>query len=224
MPSPLFQSPKARAKSKAFWSKLRSSQSGLSLTEFALGLPILLTLGTTGLEVGNYVTTMRRVSDLTALVSDNASRMGDQSALGARPITETEINDLFEGAKLQAGQLDIANKGRIILSSIELNEDGGQWIHWQRCTGSFAHISEIGDAGDGENGTDYDAFGEGEGVAANSNNAIMMVEIAYDYEMLVPVVDLDLGPVTESVAFNIRDKRDLTQVYNPDSADISNCS
>jgi hypothetical protein len=198
--------------------------SGVSMTEFAMGLPILLTLGTTGLEVANYITIMRKVSDLTALVSDNASRMGDQSALGARPITETEINDLFEGAQLQAGTLDLANKGRMILSSVELNPDGGQWLHWQRCEGSLAYTSEIGTAGQGAAGTAYDRFGQGDGVAANSDNAIMMVEIAYDYEMLVPVVDINLGPITETVAFNIRDKRDLTQVYNPDSATVANCS
>jgi hypothetical protein len=42
--------------------------------------------------------------------------------------------------------------------------------------------------------------------------------------MLVPVADLDLGPITETIAFNIRDKRDLSQIYNPDSAAISGCS
>jgi hypothetical protein len=204
--------------------RLARCNSGVSLTEFALGLPILLTLGTTGLEVTNYVTTMRKVSDLAALVSDNASRMGDQSALGARPISETEINDLFAGAELQAGTLDLANKGRMILSSVELNADGGQWLHWQRCRGAFPYTSDIGEAGDGETGTDIDSFGEGAGVAASSDNAIMMVEIAYDYEMLVPVFDVELGPITESVAFNIRDQRDLTQVYNPDSATVANCS
>lgn len=203
---------------------LLSSQKGVSLTEFALGLPILMVLGTTGLEVGNYITTMRKVSDLTAMIADNASRMGGQSVLGARPITETEINDLFEGALLQAGSLNISQHGRIILSSIELNADGGQWIHWQRCAGGFPHVSEIGEAGDGETGTDYDSFGEGDGVAASSENAIMMVELSYDYKMLIPVVDLDLGPITESVAFNIRDRRDLSQVYNPDNASVSQCS
>lgn len=203
--------------------KLRTCQKGVSLTEFALGLPILMVLGTTGLEVGNYITTMRKVSDLTAMISDNASRMGGQSVLGARPITETEINDLLEGAVLQGGSLDIARHGRVILSSIELNADGGQWIHWQRCTGGYAYISKIGEAGDGETGTDYDSFGEGDGVAASSQNAIMMVEFAYDYNMLLPLVDLDLGPITESVAFNIRDRRDLTQVYNPDGAAVAQC-
>jgi hypothetical protein len=199
-------------------------QKGVSLTEFALGLPILMALGTAGLEVGNYVTTMRKVSDLTAMISDNASRMGGKSVLGVRPITETEINDLLEGAALQAGALNIEQDGRIIISSIELNADGGQWIHWQRCKGGFDYSSTIGSAGDGAIGTDHDSFGEGDGVAASSQNAIMMVEFAYDYKMLVPVADLDLGPITETIAFNIRDKRDLSQIYNPDSAAISGCS
>lgn len=197
---------------------------GLSLTEFALGLPILLTLGTAGLEVTNYVSTMRKVSDMTAMIADNASRMGDQSVLGARPISETEINDLFAGAVLQAGSLDIVNDGRIIISSVELNDDGGQWIHWQRCNGGFAYTSEIGAAGTGESGTDYDSFGDGEGLSAHSDNAIMMVEFAYDYKMLVPVVNLDLGPITETVAFNVRDKRNLSQIFNPDSVVVSDCS
>jgi hypothetical protein len=211
-------------KQRMRWKALHRCQAGISLTEFALALPILMVLGTTGLELGNYITTMRKVSDLTAMMSDNASRMGGQSILGARPITETEINDLLDGAVLQGGPLDIQRHGRIIISSIELNADGGQWIHWQRCKGDFDYTSRIGSAGDGATGTDYDSFGEGEGVAASSQNAIMMVEFAFDYKMLVPVVDLDLGPITESVAFNIRDKRDLSQVYNPDSATIASCS
>lgn len=216
--------PKTLKKLPAAFRALASNKQGVSLTEFALALPILLTLGTAGLEVTNYVTTVRKVSDLTATIADNASRMGDQSVLGARPISETEINDLLTGAALQAGSLDIANSGRIIISSIELNADGGQWIHWQRCSGGFAFASRIGDAGTGESGTDHESFGDGEGVAAQSDNAIMMVEVAYDYKMLIPAADLDLGPITESVAFNVRDERDLTQIFNPDSVDIANCS
>jgi hypothetical protein len=167
---------------------------------------------------------LRRLARCNSGVSLTEFALGNQSALGARPISETEINDLFAGAELQAGTLDLANKGRMILSSVELNADGGQWLHWQRCRGAFPYTSDIGEAGDGETGTDIDSFGEGAGVAASSDNAIMMVEIAYDYEMLVPVFDVELGPITESVAFNIRDQRDLTQVYNPDSATVANCS
>ena len=59
-------------KQRMRWKALHRCQDGVSLTEFALALPILMVLGTTGLELGNYITTIRKIGDLTAMMSDNA--------------------------------------------------------------------------------------------------------------------------------------------------------
>jgi Flp pilus assembly protein TadG len=204
-------------------SALRHCNAGISIVEFTTAAPVLILLGTTGLEISNYVSVTRKVNDLTALVADNGSRMGSNAMLVNKAITETEINDLFEGAKLQSAGLNVESNGRIILSSVELNADGGQTLKWQRCTGSLSHVATVGEQGDGATGTDHDSFGEEEGVAAVSGDAVMLVEVAYDYKPLVGIVPFSFGKITEQAAFNVRDDRDLTQVHNPDGATPSDC-
>src|SRR3546814_18191316 len=55
--------------------------------------------------------------------------------------------------------MDFKTHGRIILSSLERNADGGQQIHWQRCYGDLDVASSYGEAGDGEEGTDFPGLG-----------------------------------------------------------------
>ena len=77
-------------KQRMQWRALRRCQAGISLTEFALALPMLMVLGTTGLAPGHYITTMRKVSHLPAMMSDNALRMDGTPNRGDRRIPETE--------------------------------------------------------------------------------------------------------------------------------------
>src|SRR3546814_6547403 len=84
---------------------------------------------------------------------------------------------LFRSVETQAGNLDFRTHGRIILSSLERNDDGGQWIHWQRCYGDLDVESSYGEAGDGEEGTDFPGMGfEGAEVTAAAGTAVMFVE------------------------------------------------
>src|SRR3546814_6366403 len=55
--------------------------------------------------------------------------------------------------------MDFKTHGRIILSSLERNADGGQQIHWQCCYGDLDVASSYGEAGDGEEGTDFPGMG-----------------------------------------------------------------
>src|SRR3546814_5524986 len=88
---------------------------------------------------------------------------------------------VFAGVETQAGNLDFRTHGRIILSSLERNDDGGQWIHWQRCYGDLDVESSYGEAGDGEEGTDFPGMGfEGAEVTAAAGTAVMFVEIYYE--------------------------------------------
>lgn len=98
---------------------------GLALVEFALVLPVMITLVFYGIELANYTLTRQRISQLALQVADNGSRIGIQEILRNRPITETQINDLFTGAALQGGTVDMRGKGRIILSGLTVNSGGG---------------------------------------------------------------------------------------------------
>src|SRR3546814_13154337 len=69
-----------------------------------------------------------------------------------RPPRSTRTDTLFPYTTLFRS--DFRTHGRIILSSLERNDDGGQWIHWQRCYGDLDVESSYGEAGDGEEGTE----------------------------------------------------------------------
>ena len=116
--------------------RLIHDRQGLALVEFAYSLPVILLLGLTGLELANLAVTNMRLSQSAMHIADNASRIGHSDSLTAKRVYEGDINDLFIGVNLQAGsQIDLYEHGRVILSSLEQNDDGGQWIHWQRCMG-----------------------------------------------------------------------------------------
>ncbi len=131
---------------------LLRAETAVAATEFALVLPFLLAVGLTGLEVANRAMVQMKISQLAVHVADNASRIGDTSTLEDRKIYEADINDLFFGAHVQAGDsLGVFDHGRVIISSLEVVDgtEDQQYIHWQRCMGAKQHESSYGDEGDG---------------------------------------------------------------------------
>ncbi len=209
-----------------FSRRIRANVAGIAITEFAIILPFLLVLGTGGLEAANYVMTWRRVSDLTSMVADNASRLGAQSVLTEQPVSETDINSVFTGARLQANSLDIPNNGRIILSSLERNADGGQWVRWQRCFGAHDHAPLYGAEGAGETGTAFQGMGQaGSRVVSEAGSAVMFVEFAYKYEPLFPFASIVAGnDIVETASFNIRGGRDLDTITNVEDVEPAVCN
>lgn len=220
--------------SRAFWtitskgrsrSSLATCQSGLALTEFALSLPLLIIMASSGLELINYALTVKRVGELAVMVSDNASRMGAQSAINNKPVSEAEINDVFIGADLQAGSLNLSQKGKIVLSSLQQNASGGQMIKWQRCYGGDSYHSAYGTEGTGATGTSFAGMGPtGQEIKSAPNTAVMVVEVHYTYTRLMPIIRLPLQDITEFSAFNVRDSRDITQLYNIENVTPSTCT
>jgi hypothetical protein len=201
--------------------RLRLDQQGVAFVEFAVTLPVLLVVMSSGLELANYVIAMKRIGEIAALTADNASRMGAQSVITNKPISEAEINDVLIGANLAGGFLDLQQNGRIILSSLQRNESDQQLIKWQRCFGDLPHPSSFGVEGD----TPANGMGPTDDkVTAAPGTAVMVVEIAYRYQPLIPLISLPFGQITDYAAFNVRDDRDLRQVYNLDNDDVSTCS
>lgn len=207
------------------WRRLARNQQGLALTEMAFVAPFFLTTGLLGLDTANFVITHMRVSQLAMHVADNASRVGEQNTLLVRRVYEGDINDLFLGAQTFSSALDLATHGRVILSSLEVNGDGGQWIRWQRCYGAKIHPSSFGQAGQGSRGTSLPGMGApGALIRATPGNAVMFAEVAYEYQSIGPISVMDGETITYTGAFHVRDTRDLTQIYqtNP-PAPIASC-
>ena len=208
-----------------FTRRLSANRSGVALTEFAFALPILMTMCLTGAELTNYITTKQRVSQLALQLADDAARMGNGTQLAAKTVSENDINDIFIGANLQAGGLDLQHRGRVILSSLEPlanpNTTSRFKIAWQRCYGAVAHASTYGTAGQ----TNLNGMGPaGRQVTALDDGATMFIEVYYRYKPLIGLGSLaPTSTFTEIASMTVRDRRDLTQIYNTNNATPSTC-
>lgn len=207
-------------------SALAVNTSGLALIEFAYALPLVMGVGMYGAEIANVAMVKMRVNQVSMHAADNAARIGEGALLTQKKIYEADINDLFIGADLQAGRyVDIFENGRIIISSLEMHSDGDQYIHWQRCKGKKAHVSSYGT--EGESASDRPVNGMGPAnarVTAPADGAVIFVEVAYDYKPLVSSSFTNIRTITTRSAFNVRDRRDLTQIYDRTGSDpVADC-
>lgn len=208
---------------------LRCDTSGLAYVEFAYMLPILMSLGLGGIELANLAIAHMRISQVALSLADNASRAKQKVSTGLPRLRESDVSQALTAAQLQASDLNLMANGRLILSSLEKNAAGGQWIHWQRCSGSKSYPSSYGVQGDGATGTAKTGMGPaGKQVAADTNFAIMFVEVAYDYQPVIFGSLVGDRQIVKTAAMYVRDDRDLTgdparggkygNIYNPSPA------
>ncbi len=188
--------------------------------ELLLVTPPLLFLGWAGIELTHRITTQRAVSEIAQLVADNASRAGDSTALGQIPLRESDINDVLDGANLQGKSLDLEDKGRIILSSLEQDASGRQIIHWRRCVGKAAAGSEHSNISNAPTKDPRGIQMRGKWVKAPPREALMVVEVYYDYE---PIIEVEIaGYGKEQLAAQavrlVRDNRDLSGIKSDANA------
>lgn len=184
------------------------AQEGLALTEFAMALPVLLTLGLFGMETANLAMAHLRVSNIAMITADGAARVRER-------IDEADIVQLMTGAKRTGMGIDFADNGRIILSSLERNAAGdGQWIRWQRCDGARSVVSRYGAEDAGRNDASIQAVGPaGNQISAGADTAVMVVEVVYDYQPLFSAALLGTREIRYESAFNVRQRTDQ-QLYN----------
>ena len=205
---------------------LKQDNSAVAMVEFAFAAPIVLSMGLLGTETAYYTITHMQVSQIAMQVADNASRVGEHDVLVSRKVYEDDVNSTFVGAEKLGDNYQIFEQGRIIISSLQVNSDGGQWIAWQRCRGAKNHVSSYGVQGAGVSGTSFPGMGEaGNRITASSGTAVMFVEVSYTYEPITPFELFGDDEMEYTAAFNVRDSRDLTQLYqsNP-AAPVSSCS
>ena len=125
-------------------------------------------------------------------------------------ISEEQINDVFQAAALQAGQAGLYRDGRTILSSLEVNPDGGQTIMWQRCKGMQFDDSDYGPEGTGKTGKTFPGFGpKGEEIKASSGTAVMYVELNYTYHPLFGNMFMEDQELYQQAAYTVRDSREI---------------
>lgn len=197
---------------RTFYRRFARDLSGLALTEFALCLPVLMTLSIGGVELANYVNANVRASQIALSVADNAGRMRIQ-------IDEADVDSIMIGAKIAGENIDFGENGRVILSMIEVNGqtggNAGQMITWQRCFGARVAASSYGNEGDGKTNSAYAAgFGPtGKKIVAEAGSGVMFVELTYQYKPIFLVDNSLIGNLSGKVfkytaAFPVRERTD----------------
>jgi hypothetical protein len=216
-----------------FAGSLRDCRSGVAFLEFAFALPVVLALGLLGLETANYAMANLRVSNIAMLTADNAARVRDS-------IDEGDIVELFTGAKMSGSNINFAANGRIILTDLEptTSPAGKQWVRWQRCDGALNYAAtpaalrpQTSSGANIVNGTEIyntdrttnssspssetkaslTSVGSGANViSAGTGSAVMVVEVAYDYQPVIPNSFLAGRRITYVSAFNVRQRTDQT--------------
>ncbi|TCD05222.1 pilus assembly protein [Erythrobacteraceae bacterium CFH 75059] len=221
---------KTPARRRKWCRRLRREDRGVVVIEFAYTLPIFMLLGITGVELAHFAIANMRVSQITMTVADNISRAKQTVPLALPRLREVDINDNLLGAMVQGGEsLKIFEEGRIIVSSLQQNATGRQWIAWQRCKGMLNVQSRYGLEGATQPNSGTSGFqGMGTGanrVQAEPNSAIIFAEVAYTYRPLFSEWVIGPKQIRREAAFFVRDDRDLTRVYNDAPlASVSSCN
>lgn len=212
-----------RSRVRSLARRLSGDTSGLALIEFAFAAPLVFGMGMLGTDTAYLVITHMQISQIAMQVADNASRVGEQDVLTARKVFERDVNETLVGAEKLGQNLDFYENARVIISSLQRNAQGGQWIAWQRCRGAVRHNSSYGVAGNGATGTSFPGMGEpGRYITASQGTAVMFVEVAFDYEPITPITVFENRRIVYTAAFNVRDNRDLTRLYA--GGPVASCS
>ena len=219
--------PSRLARLRAQARRLRRETSGLAFIEFAISLPLFLGLGMYGVEVAWLAVTNMNVSQISLTIADNAARMGQTSSSSTvKTIYRSDINSIFAGAAKQGESIELLENGRIILSSLEtLASSGKQTIRWQRCKGMKRYVSDYGPESTVESGgSGFKGMGPaGSEIKAPDGDAVMYVEVFYEYQGLFGDMFVSDRVIKHEAAFPIRDDRNLeAQVANDGESD-SDC-
>jgi Flp pilus assembly protein TadG len=208
--------PRAFARLRRLFGR-RSDTRGVAMIEMAFTLPIVVLISFGGMEIAALTLANTRMSQIALTAADNAARIASGTGLAQPQVREIDINEVFTGAQLQSGDLNLQTNGRIILSSLEVNPQGGQWIHWQRCYGNRpGSPSSFGTQGTGATGTSFAGMGPtGQQVTAVAGSAVMFVEVIYTYQPLLYGKWLGTQTIRSTAAFTVREPRELSMPYNP---------
>ncbi len=201
--------------------RLSAASEGSAVVEFAIALPFLLLMFLGAAEVVNYVLANMTVSRIGMTVADNAGRVMTK-------IDETDIVETFAGAEELGKDLDFADRGRIVLSSLIPNshtdKKKGQTINWQRCWGELDEDPAYGREGAGKNSNSLkNGMGpSGSKITAASGTAVMFVEISYEYEPIIYGSVIGNRMIRYETAFNVRGRIDQ-EITNTSSLKVNAC-
>lgn len=199
--------------------RLLGDRAAVSAVEFALLAPLMTTLGLGAIELANLAITYTRVSQVAIQVADNTSRAKQATGSNGVMMREYDVDEALNQVDLVYPGLQFYTNGRVIVSSLERNTLGGQWIHWQRCRGGYTTgVSKYGVENTGNGVTTFTGMGPSPALQADTNAAIMFVEVYYQYQPIFFKLTGGAPTIYRAAAMYVRDDRDLTQIYNTNPA------
>jgi hypothetical protein len=182
--------------------RLKADRTGVVAVEFAISLPLVLTVITYGAEAANLAYSTQLVGDITTQAGDSIARVRNA-------VTEDDVTEALNGVKTLGDSIKFAANGRIIVSSLQPVLDGSgdvvdQRIRWQRCKGALARTSSYGVADDllGTAGMGP----TGRQIAAAQDTEIIFVEVQYDYQPLVSSKLFGTRTISQVAALTVRDR------------------
>jgi Flp pilus assembly protein TadG len=190
---------------------LKNNESGTVLVEFAFALPFFTTFAFTAIELTNYVNANTQVSQVAITLADNVSRAKQNVTIGLPQLREIDINDAFEGVRLQSRNLNVFNNGRVIITSLQqVPGTSRQWIAWQRCRGTLNVTSNYGVEDQGRTGTTFAGITKNNTLyIAPANEAIIFVEMTYNYKPLIGGWLIGDKVIRKQASYYVRDERNL---------------
>ena len=128
---------------KKLLSKLRRDQSGVAMMEFALALPLLVTLGVGAMEFGRLILLNQKLQNGAFILADLAAR--------DKTLSEVQLGNIFLAINNIIQPFEFDTSGSAIVTSVLIDGEGDPKISRQRIgAGSLESTSEIGDTVGGD--------------------------------------------------------------------------
>ncbi|MCI4589967.1 pilus assembly protein [Sphingobium sp. BYY-5] len=183
------------------YKRLRRNADGVAAVEFALALPVLVGLTMYGMEAANMAFTSQKLGDIATLTADSVSRI-------RLSINNGDVTDALGGIKILGDTIDLRNRGRIIVSSVQpvLDNSGNltnQKVRWQRCAGALVKDSPYAV------NTNLGAEGIGatnRKIAVSKDSEMIFVEVYYTYRPLVSSAFFGTPQMSAVAAMSVRER------------------
>jgi Flp pilus assembly protein TadG len=109
--------------------RFRADLAGLSAVEFALVLPIMLTLYLGGVELSDALTINRKITHVTSTLADLVAQ--------SKTITDSDMEDIFDAAESIMAPYE-ATGLEMVVSGISIDADGVATVSWSDTRGGTA--------------------------------------------------------------------------------------
>lgn len=165
--------------------KLAQDTHGVSAVEFALILPIMITMYIGAVEFSHALTVDRRVTSVASAAADLTAQ--------TEQVTSTAMLDIFTAANSIMQPYSVTPIS-IVLTSVVADEDNATTVAWSCAHSGSAHA-------------DDSAFTLPPGLT-QPFSSVIVAEVSYSYTP--PIGEFITGGITLSETFYLRPRRSLT--------------